>query len=136
MNTQPLALETICRVLEIDVRDVPDLATLKAKAKAQRKVLARKYHPDRGGAIETMQEINRVADHVARSTQVLAMRTPPEILRTMAQRWAAQQGVHWQEFDPLAWQRAAAAQQQAAYQQAQTSNSSSNPTPGFTYTWP
>ena len=36
----------------------------KILVKRQRKILAKKYHPDKGGSLEKMQKINNAIDHI------------------------------------------------------------------------
>jgi hypothetical protein len=99
VNKAALALDYTCRVLEIDPATVPDLATLKAAAKVQRRVLARKHHPDQGGDPATMQEINRVADHVESAEIYFGRALPPrgEILRDAMRQWAAANGIGFRD---------------------------------------
>lgn len=124
-NGTPLALDVICRVLEIPRADVTDLAALKTLARTQRRTLALRHHPDQGGDPTRMQEINRVADHVESATR-LVLDSRAELLNSVARQWAAAQGFG---FTDLAGQYQAAQRQY----QADTENGA---TSNFTFTWP
>lgn len=49
----------------------------KTKVEKQRKKLALKYHPDKGGSVEKMQEINNIID------EILALEIKPIVPRPM-----------------------------------------------------
>lgn len=69
-----MAVDEICRILELPMAELPTPLTLSAFKQCvatQRKRLALVHHPDRGGAKARMQEINRVADHVAQSEHLV-----------------------------------------------------------------
>ena len=58
------------------------LALLKVKVRKQRRLLARKYHPDKGGSLEKMQRINALCDTLLRA-KVFVNRPPPRpVFRT------------------------------------------------------
>lgn len=102
MNPTPIRLDYVCQVLEIDRREVRSLADLQRLARRQRKVLARKHHPDMGGDVRKMAEVNRVADHVAKCVRIF----------TAQDQEAAARQAQWDQARARSeWQRAYAQQQ-------------------------
>ena len=68
MNPQKFNPEEALKLLELpldsfkSIKDAKTLENFKDKIRKQRKILAKKYHPDRFANQETMNEINAVCD--------------------------------------------------------------------------
>lgn len=72
MQHRPVNIPQLLTIVEMSGPQIPprmpyDLAVRalegwKEVLKKQRKLLAKKYHPDRGGSVEKMQEINSAVD--------------------------------------------------------------------------
>ena len=83
------------RVLELDPRDVPpDLTALKRLVRKQYRCLVKRHHPDQGGSLQRMQEINRVVEAIEACTDLRLTRrpvglAPPVVIRSRGSTDAA-----------------------------------------------